>query len=587
MPQVPRFNGGSSVAAFNAPQLNIRTSEESFGGFAEQGQSSIRLARNIGQAGENISSGLIEIKRQADQTLVQDALNKLKQKTNDTLRDPENGVLFTKGKNAFEAPDRLSSSFQSSLSEVEVELSNPYLKDEFRRRAADVWLDANSAVQTHVGRERRDYQNDVFKATISLAQDDAALNPNDIQKTSKSLLDINKSVDEYAIANGFSKEQADEVRGKIVGETHAKVIDSLLLKEQDLDASAYFKAVKDTIKDSDVMKYIEDKLDEGTRRGESQRFVDNLTARGVPETRAYQEAKSIKDPKLREVTEARIATVYNRLEAAKRETEDMMYRQAVSIIDQKQVVSEHEVRYAIPPAIWNSISPEKQKALVARVSDPPNNDRLWLRFNADANTSSLTLAEFEEKYWVHFDKERRGMALKMWNEATGNGGAGGSGGRGKSNFQSQYLAPDERIMTTLQQSNILKANQKPSDLKGEDATLFVRLKDEVYREANEKETRIKRKLEPLELQEVIDRKVMNYGKIESWGSDVRAFLNDVPASERANFYKPYAEIPLRERRAIENLLLSKNKTRTDDKVQKIYAAKLLGNNALVEQLLNQ
>ena len=108
---------------------------------------------------------------------------------------------------------------------------------------------------------------------------------NDPTRINQALNTQAEALNRIAKNNGWSKEEYDNKLNEIRSKTHSGIIERYLVNDQDMVAEEYFKSVKDTIS-GDELTNIEKKLEVGTLRGKSQRFVDQAINEGLSESKA-------------------------------------------------------------------------------------------------------------------------------------------------------------------------------------------------------------------------------------------------------------------------------------------------------------
>jgi len=585
MPTVPRYSQqqdiGRRVGDRPVPgvKLNPVAPEGAFGG----GSSATNVSNATIGTLSVIEKYQAEQRKQADELAVLDADKNLSALETRLQYDPKTGAMTKRGKDALALPDQIKTDWDKGVEDISKNLNSDTQRLAFRKMVNARWSSLDSSVQKHVASEIRSYDDATTESYLANERDAAALNFMDPERIQMSLYTQRAALVKHAERNGLPEEWLKLKINDAQSKTHSAVIERMLTNNQDMAAKQYFEANKDQISGRDSTT-LEKALEEGSLRGESQRRADEIFLNSKDNhLKALELTRSINDPKLRDETETRVNRMFSAQKTAEAEFRNDLYLKAANIIDGNR--GSRNVRDLVPPSMWTQLTPEQRNALENRASDPQNNDKAWLDFLdlKAPDMAKLSRAEFETKYWAQLDKAHRTRAEGMWNDARE--------ASSKSMMDpklSTTVTFNDRVKNTLLSNDLIK----PDYRKSEDASkLYSQFEQAAAHEVENFElTQLggKRKATGDEIQKIIDGLIIKKVFVD------RTFLPDaekpvviLTADEKGVSYVPVEKIPGSDKNAIENLIRSKNKKITIDKIQKAYAAYLIGDKQLFDSVVAQ
>jgi len=579
MPTVPRYE--PQVQDARTPQASIRTptSLDTFGG----GESAARVS----EATQRFSGELLKFadqeKQKADQLAVLDADKRLSETTTKLLYDPVTGALNKRGKDAFDLPNTVMTEYSKQADIISKDLHNEAQRNAFKQQMVSRSVDLDRSIQAHVSGEIKSYDNATTESYLANERDAAALSYNDPERIGMAVQRQQIAIQQHAQRNGLPVEWTKLKMQEATSKTHEAVINRMLANDEDMRAKAYYDANKASFTGADAT-IMEKALEEGSLRGESQRQVDKIVATVPTETAAYEEAKKVQDPKLRDAIETRIAQTYSRRKEAEAEARNALYQESTNVVDQNPGTNP---RFVIAPDKWAKLSLDQRNALERRAEDVPNNNKVWLDFlDLPANEmGNLNRSDFESKYWANFDKEHRTRAESMWNQAVDAKQKGNADPK-----LSTTLSFNDRVENTLRVSGFIPPNKKKADFEKKEATMYAQFETEAAREIENYElTQLggKRKATGEETQKILDSMVLKKVFVnKNWFfSDPARPAVILTDEERKQAYVPFESIPPQEVQAIENIARSKNRKITKDKAGRAYAAMLAGDRKLFDAII--
>lgn len=582
MPTVPRYTGGAERTALQTPRRSNNAPSSAFG---------VQQPNILEGAAQNLTQMVEVHKQKADQVAVLDAENGLAALESKILYDAKDGVLNRRGTAAFDAPERATEEWQAGVSELEAKLSNTRQRQAFANAKAQREVSLHTAVQQHVSSQLREHDTEVTQSFLTNERQAALVNYQDEKRVALGVSRMQATIRDFAARNGMSDEKRDEMLLDASSKTYAGAIDRMLTNDQDIKASAYYKQVKEYISGDDQAK-VEKGLEEGSLRGQSQRSADAIMQKhGKDMDAALGQARQIKDPKVRDAVEQRINQRFEQQRAIEREKQEDLYLKATNILDAQPTARARDV---VPPGMWANLTLPMRNALENRDQNVQNNDQKWLTFLElpPQKVANLTKPQFESEYWAHFDKEHRTRAEALWNankDAIANKDA-------QPNLKlANTINFKDRLSNTMGKSNIIPPDKSISQLDKNEARTYAAFEQEAAKLVEQFElTQLggKREATGEEMQQIIDNLVMKkvfmkpvFGGLFGEGPQRPAF--GLTADQQGKAYVPLANIPTTEQQALRNIMKSRGVTISNDKMQRLFAASLIGNRTLFESILGE
>lgn len=579
MPTIPLY-GEAQVAPgpTTGARLDNSASLEDFGG----GASAEGVTRAAQAAGNEAMQIAATTRRQTNDVAVLDADKKLNDAETTAVYDPKAGLLAKRGKDVLGAYPVAMTAFKSAADKIASGLSNEEQRISFSHLVNARQYTIERVGQRHVAEQLKSFDDETTSTSVKNAQDMALKNFNDPLVVNAQIDKQRAILTDYAGRQGLPADWVEEKTTDAVSKTHTGVISQMLAAQQDVAAEAYYKKNKDDVSGPDQIS-AERALQEGTLRGESQRQADAIVGDADDQPEALEAARDIKDPKLRDMTTERINQHYSQNKAALRNAQDDVYQKSALLVDQNPTAP---VRDLVDPSAWTSMTAEQREALQRRSENPPNNDKRWLDFIdlSPTQLAAMKRPDFETVYWANFDAAHRSRAESMW-EA-------GQQGKHQSAALASTLTFNQRVDETLRTSGVIPADLKRSDFSKDQATTYAQFDQQAAHQIEQFElTQLggKRKATGDEMQKVLDDMVIKKVFVNKpwYQSDVSKPAATLTADESGRAYVPIANVPAADKNAIQNLILSKQKRVTTDKVQRAYAAYLTGDRSRFNAVLGE
>jgi hypothetical protein len=348
------MRGGQMSAAATAASEGAgiqRAKMETAGAVADVGE-------RVSRFGASMFARMQEQERDAaDQTALLAADNQLADWKNKRLFDPKDGAFTLKGENALPLPEQLKGEFDKLSGEIEAGLSTDRQRAAYQRLKGQEWQGIDLQVRRHVFGEMQNYRASELEGLVGNSINAAVQSALDPKLVAVNLDKAVTAIKTTGPGLGLGPEAIAAKVQAVQSQTHVGVISTLLAKENDQAASAYFEATKGQI-DGDKQDGIIKALDEGTLRGSSQREADKIIGEGGTLTEQRAKAKALTDPKLRDQVEQRLEHNDAVMDREQREATESAMRGGYDILDQTGDVTK------IPPALWTSYSGGTRSAMM-------------------------------------------------------------------------------------------------------------------------------------------------------------------------------------------------------------------------------
>jgi hypothetical protein len=210
VPKVPTYDSfqvAPSVqpnARFNAPQISDAPAQQ----MQQAGQSLMR-------SGSQFASIEVDAVNQANQTRVNDALNKAVESRLRLTYDPQGGYVHLRGNAALERPDgklldeEFTEKYQQQLNQIGESLGNGAQRQIFQQRAGELVTQFRGNLVQHVAKEFATYQDGVLDGTIKTNTLQMAASWGDPQLLTQSQEAIKAAVVERGRLQGLSGQQIE------------------------------------------------------------------------------------------------------------------------------------------------------------------------------------------------------------------------------------------------------------------------------------------------------------------------------------------------------------------------------------------
>lgn len=216
--------------------------------------------------------------------------------------------------------------------------------------------------------------------------------------------------------------------------------------------------------------------------------------------------------------------------------------------------------------------------------EPAHNDKVWLQFldAGPTDLANLTQADMLTKYRPYLDNSHWDRATALWKSV--------KEGKGSSEHLTSALTFKDRVDNTFRDIGIVGAGKSKAKFSNAEAKTYGKFETEAARALQHFEQTAlggKRKATGEEMQKVLDDLVRQKVFVEKWGTDPEMPAVLVTEEKRARTYVPIEKIPTADRNAIENLIRSRGKRLSEDKLQRAYAQYVIGDRAAFDRILGE
>lgn len=548
MPTVPLVRDNSvQEQALPGARVNTSAPIAAFGG----GDALSQTSRAAGELATGLNAQVIDFaqkqKKNADDLKTQE----LDLEASKAQTDLQMKIRDMRGKDAFGAPDVMDKEWKKTSDAILSKATNKEQKDSLSRILSVRSADLYKSVNDHVSTEGKRYDDELTISYIKNAQINAANNYQDIGEggqVDQSLFQQEQALRKYADRNGMPEELIKEKIAKASSETHSSVIEQMLLNNNDLLASQYYKDKKDSILPDDRVK-LEKALEQSTLLGDSQREADKILSKFSDRGQAFNEAKKQKDPELRKKIEDNLDKTFARMAQADRAEQAKNYQMASQLVEQGKPVPG-----TLTPLLSKSQSEylEKRAKQIAHGIEPSTDWTTYyhLKSMAADNKSGFSKENLLEYRHLLSDTEFKDMVNLQSHLAKNDPTA-------VANLNG-FRTSNQIVNDTLISAGINVKSKDVNEMKK--VSQFKRMVDE-HLSVIQEQTGKKAKSE--DVQKVADRLLIN--TIVKGGG----FLGIMDAKKKA-FELEYKDVPLSERNKIVSLLNSRKKPATEEAVLKTY-----------------
>ncbi|MEX9744537.1 hypothetical protein AB7Y07_00700 [Providencia rettgeri] len=216
-----------------------------------------QFGAGLGQVAEQYAGVFAEAKQRANVALAQDASLQLRQKANELMNDPRNGLLAMQGKNAIGKGYEFERAFDNAADEIAGTLQDDAIKSMFAQQAKEMRLQFNSQANKHEMGQIKAYEQDQFQATLSVNAESAASLYGDNNAYLSANKQVFQQIEEFGFSHGWSDEQ-------------------IIAKKQEFKTATAKRAIENQI-GSDYMQFMQQN-GEPSDNGDISRYYDKSTS---------------------------------------------------------------------------------------------------------------------------------------------------------------------------------------------------------------------------------------------------------------------------------------------------------------------
>lgn len=308
MAKVPTaFNAGlgqQTTRPDGTPYQSVNTNADMFGGglgksLQDSGSSLMKVASDLRE---------IELKNQKEEDTrnVLEVEKKIRDWKLEKLHG-EKGAYTRKGGNAIGVQKEVAegyTEFSGSLLEGK-EIHNPETKARIQAYIDSQGSGIGLELSKYEQAQKKAYDAGLVESRIQGAKEDAALNAGNPQAINTSKALIKSSLAKRADDEGWSGQETQQQIESEVSSMHMLVMDRLLANGQGMDAKQYLEANRKEIDGDDIAK-AEKAVVAGALKQNAQAETDRIISLGLDTDDALKQARSLKDPELRDEVVKRV-----------------------------------------------------------------------------------------------------------------------------------------------------------------------------------------------------------------------------------------------------------------------------------------
>lgn len=558
MPKVPTLEQNRiKEQGLSITKRSPRAGLASFGG----GQAAAGVTAATRQLSNTVNKIEQEEIQKADQVALLDADQRLSAAETRMLYDPDTGAMNRRGKDSFTLQDEVVPEFDKLAGEIENELSNDYQKESFRKMIASRKKHIDKQVQMHVSRESQKYDQEITKSYVANEMNAAIESFHDPERIELAVQRQRGAIMSHADRTGLDAETTKLLVTETQSKTHSAVINKILNGGADQQAREYYKKNKDMIVGADRVN-IEKALEQGALMGDSQRKADLIVSKSDNLGDALDQARSIKDPKMRDETRRRVKQQFADRELAKREAQDKNYQDAFDIVNANGSYD------AVPRSVLSNMSASQKQNLAnwadkLRKGEPATTDlntfydlelmagnpatrKKFLQTNLLDHRNKLSDTDFKRFAKMQADAKKSGSSKELDGIETKNSIINGA-----------LAEADIDVGRSASSSEIKQAN------------LFRR---EVDKLVVERQDASGKKITNEELRQITSNLMVEVISDKGFFFDTKKKVFELTRDDTA--LVRFDDVPEDEVNAIRRTLNSRNIPATDDNILKMYTEKL-------------
>jgi len=510
-----------------------------------------------------------------------------------------NRLKAAKGEQALAIANEIEKEFADTTTEVESKLANDAQRDAFRGDAQRLGLGLRETVDGHVIAQGEIVAQQKADARASTMFQSGIANRNDELMAWTDLQDAQATLETYDRSQGVPQEARDARQQALRSKFTADAIEALADDGNHLAAQKWLEGYRGQLKNPADLKRAEAATKAASTRGESQRLVDGIMAR--PESNietAMAEAAKIADPELRAAVEQRAVTMLGLRERMRDEQAANLMADLYTQAKASPLGLEGINRQSDLEALGR-IDPKKRQQLEAwakreAAAEVKGQSLPWQvsaakRYEIEAKASTPEgrtkfagtdlrplLMEMNEDDWNKLDSYQKEI-----NKAATNGGTAAG--------DTAWLTSREDVVNeSLAGLGIDPRPYVTKDGKTTPNEAAIGFRREVEQEANALAATNKRTKPNIEdVRKAADTVMLKKVRLDEWGTDPEMVAATVPKDRRGNAYVPVDQIEPGKAQAIRELIRQNGGTPTDARVQRVMAARLLGDRALLDQILKE
>lgn len=574
MPRIPIDNRRLQTEALPGARM-AEVSPDAFGA---------GLGRDVQRAGATVQQQVLGPEwDRINRAKVDDATTKLAAKRIEI----GNRLRQAQGEQALGIADQLEREFEATAAELRQGLANNAQRDAYDGDAGRLGLGLRDAIDGHVLAQAERVADQKAEARVSTMLQSGVANRGDADMAWSDLLSAEATLDGHLKARGVPEEarraEVHKLRSRFTADTIAALADD----GNHVAARRWFEDNQAELRDPRDLARARDLVRSATTKGESQRIVDELLAApGSNLETTMAAAAKIADPELREAVERRAVTMLGIREKARDEAQADLFVNAYKIAkDDPRGLD------AVPMSQLQALDPARRQQLEAWAARQARGEKLpWqvskaVRYEIEAGAATPDgrarflatdlrplLTTMNEDDWQAVAKLQTDL------RQAGPDSAEGAWLNTREDVVNEALAGqgiDPRPYIT-----------RDGETTPNEAAIGFRREVEIEAAAIAADAK-RTKVTVDDVRKAADTVLLRKVRLDEWGRDPEVVAATVAKDRRGAAYVPIDQIAPGKVVAIRDLIRQAGGDPTDDRVQRAYAARLIGDRTLLEQILKE
>jgi hypothetical protein len=560
---------------------------------------------------------------EANRTKIDDAVVALSQLQQKVLKDPNTGALTARGEAAIPASQQAMEDFKKGAQEIDGTLTNSAQKDAFRSKVTEYHVQTSGILSTHVMGQIQEKKAQSLAASAEQSGNAAeSFATTDLSAVKSNLDDQEKKIRELSAFNGLDSNATEYAVRKGLSATNLRVLSMLAATGNDLVAKHYYDSNPSVYIDQDAI-HAAKLVKRGSTLGEATRLSDSAFAGkvegspvegyggytpGVKTIGDLQiEGQKIDDPEVRQefmrLGRQRIDDALHDRHQASTDVFDEISKQ----MQDPANVNKSPIDLATPDQWENQLTPAHRDALLGmarkeRVTDDATRVDWWAQMADPRKVAAMTVADLTAKYLQHMSVPDAERAYGEWEKARKEV----NGDPFKPSEVKSAYTDKEMILASMAEVGAagIAKGETMSKLNGDQKAAFADLFDKVDNAWMAFAGRNNGKISDADRKRILAEQAAGdtevtvpdypeeYGKpgFTSGYNAVaarRMKFSEMTGDDRKNFIIESKNIPAAVLKDMTDFIVGRGKVVTQDKLQRMRRARLLGNDAEVIKIANE
>lgn len=584
IPRVP--SNGVAPAAYPNVGGPAQAPVQAFGGGNQTFQEAGALAGDVGQRAYQEAE-----KRNAYQEKLKDEARQIASAEFAAKFSAEETRLKTslsnvRGKDAMKASQDTLGAFDKFYEAQSKDVTDPDLKARVRGHFLQYKNSLNSFAQPYAASQLTAYDNEVNDSLVQNETTAAVDSWNDPERIQLAVARVFGSIEALGARNGKPEEWMKAEERQSLGRLYTGVINRMMAAGDHASAQDFFTKHQNDFADPAATERAMKQTD---LLGEAQAAADKVVKGEVlpsgeavmPEANRQDALDRIdeiakgKEPLFREHARDLVNKRWDELDQAEKKRQEALYE---SITKRYDADPSQDPRQ-IDPVGWQMLPTHLRDAISNRYKKDQKNDGLFLSFMAkdQKQVAAYSPAQFEAEVWSKLPDEQRKEARTHWTAAID-----AVGKPEKAAIFKGMISDEQKVWnslagvpgmgippgTTLEDAETVWKGTTVGAANRQSQLDYMKFRDDVQAAWGIATALKKEPLGDDEKQKIIDRLLIP--KVFSGGKEKPVIL--LSEAERKDARVPITAIKKADRQAIENIIKSKGKAVTDDKIERAYAA---------------